>query len=120
MTQRTASRVTDEPYHRTAVLIARWFREHEPVLRGAVALRALGGAGVEASAASLAVPVVRRFALSVALFDAMVRSDGTDPAVLLARVLDDEAVELVMAIGDDVVVGDRLLHLVPIDGTRRG
>lgn len=95
MTKATGARQRAEGTHRgTAALLAAWLEEHQGLLRGLSALRALGPEADEAVQSVLKLRKLRTARLSWELWASLTTVDGFDADALLLEYASVEAVRL--------------------------
>ncbi len=111
MAKATGARGGAEDMHRgTAALLAAWLEEHQDLLRGLIALEALGADAQDAVLAVRELPMVQVVRLSWELWASFTAADGADPEVLLLQ----HAEPVLVCLGRKALFGNRpaLLSLV--------
>lgn len=115
MTKATGARGPAEAPHRaTAALLAAWLEEHQELLRGLVAIRALGPEAGEAVHSVLKLRKVRTAQLSWELWASFSTADGFDVDALLLEHASIEAVGL----GKAALFGNDLTRLSLVGSSR--
>ncbi len=96
----------------TAAVLAAWLEEHQDLLRGLLAIRALEPEAHEAVQAVLNVQKIRVVRLSWELWASFTRADAADPDALLLDHVPEEMVRL----GKDALFGKGARPAVPYCG----
>lgn len=111
MTKAIGAHALGSSHRGTAALLAAWVEEHQELLRGLIAVRALEPEAHAAVQAILNVPKIRVVRLSWELWASFTRADGANPDTLLLGCASDELVRL----GKSALFGSEPVRLTLVD-----